>query len=418
MKKFLKILCYVLTPIMFITLTAFYQANNIPNTIFIRDGESFHSNSFISLNDINTSVSFNTKKFNYTSSKAVISANDKLDDGKQVEVSLFGLIPFKAVNVKVVPKNIQLYPGGQPVGVKLNTKGVLIIALSDIESFNGKIPCPASVAGIQIGDSILKINNNDINSSEELSKQISKSEGKGIILLINRKEEQFTKTIVPIKSSIDNKFKIGLWVRDSTAGIGTLTFYDKKSGSFAALGHPITDMDTGTILSINKGDIVRSSVGSVKKGVKGSPGELRGIFEDEGNSIGDISKNTKCGIFGKANVNLINENSQPLQIGLRNEIQKGPAQIITTIDKNGPKFYDIEIVKLLQQDEPGPKSMVIKITDKELLQKTGGIVQGMSGSPIIQNNKIIGAVTHVLVNKPDTGYGIYIEWMLKEVNLN
>lgn len=417
MKKFLKILCYILTPIMFITLTAFYQANNIPDTIFIRDGESFHSNSFVNLNDINSSVSINTKNFNYTSSKAVISTNQKLEE-KQVEVSLFGLIPFKAVDVKVVPKNIQLYPGGQPIGVKLNTKGVLVIALSDIEGFDGKIPCPASVAGIQIGDSILKINNKDINSSEELSKQISKSAGKGIILLINRKEEQFTKTIVPMKSSIDNKFKIGLWVRDSTAGIGTLTFYDKKSGLFAALGHPITDMDTGTILSINKGDIVRSSIASVKKGVKGSPGELRGIFEDDGNSIGDISKNTKCGIFGKANVKLINENSQPLQIGLRDEIQKGHAQIMTTIDKNGPKLYDIEIVKLLQQDQPGPKSMVIKVTDKELLQKTGGIVQGMSGSPIIQNNKIIGAVTHVLVNKPDTGYGIYIEWMLKEVNLN
>lgn len=417
MKKFLKILCYVLTPIMFLTLTAFYQANNVPDTLFIRDGEAPRSTSFISFSDINSFASFNIKDFSYTSSKAVINSNENLNK-QQVEVSLFGIIPYKAVSVNVIPKNIQLYPGGQPVGVKLNTKGVLIIALSDIDSFNGKTPCPASVAGIQIGDSILKINNKDINSSEELSKQISISEGKGIILLINRKEEQFTKTIIPVKSSVDNKYKIGLWVRDSTAGIGTLTFYDKKSGSFAALGHPITDMDTGTILSINKGDIVKSSIGSVKKGVKGSPGELRGIFENEGSSIGDISKNTKCGIFGKANINLINKNSKPLEIGLRDEIQKGHAQILTTIDKNEPKLYDIEIVKLLHQDEPGPKSMVIKVTDKELLLKTGGIVQGMSGSPIIQNNKIIGAVTHVLVNKPDTGYGIYIEWMLKEVNLN
>lgn len=415
MKKFFKTLCWILTPILFITLTAFYQANNIPDTIFIRDGQTLHSNSLISFNDINSSASISNKIFNF--SKAVNSSNEQNNKNK-VEVSIFGIVPYKDVSVNAVPKNIKLYPGGQPIGVKLNTKGVLVIALCDIDTISNKIPCPASEAGIQIGDSILKINNKDINNSEELSREINNSEGEGINLLITRKGEQFTKKIIPIKSSSDNKFKIGLWVRDSTAGVGTLTFYDKKSGIFAALGHPITDVDTGTLLSINKGEIVKSSIISIKKGVKGNPGELKGIFEDEDKILGDINKNTKCGIYGKANLKLINNYSKPLEIGLRGEIKKGNAQILTTIDKNGPKLYDIEILKLLNQDEPGPKSMVIKVTDPELLRITGGIVQGMSGSPIIQNNKIIGAVTHVLVNKPDTGYGIYIEWMLKEVNLN
>lgn len=415
MKKFFKTLCWILTPILFITLTAFYQANNIPDTIFIRDGQTLHSNSLISFNDINSSASISNKIFNF--SKAVNSSNEQNNKNK-VEVSIFGIVPYKDVSVNAVPKNIKLYPGGQPIGVKLNTKGVLVIALCDIDTISNKIPCPASEAGIQIGDSILKINNKNINNSEELSREINNSEGEGINLLITRKGEQFTKKIIPIKSSSDNKFKIGLWVRDSTAGVGTLTFYDKKSGIFAALGHPITDVDTGTLLSINKGEIVKSSIISIKKGVKGNPGELKGIFEDEDKILGDINKNTKCGIYGKANLKLINNYSKPLEIGLRSEIKKGNAQILTTIDKNGPKLYDIEILKLLNQDEPGPKSMVIKVTDPELLRITGGIVQGMSGSPIIQNNKIIGAVTHVLVNKPDTGYGIYIEWMLKEVNLN
>jgi stage IV sporulation protein B len=417
MKKFLKILCWIITPILFITLTAFYEANNIPDTIFLRDGEVLHSNSLFSFNEINSSGLTSFKNFNLNFSKAVNSTSNQLDK-KQIEINVFGIIPFKTVSVKTVPKNIKVYPGGQPIGVKLNTKGVLVIALCDIETTNGKIPCPASEAGILIGDSILKINNKDINNCEELSREISISEGKTLTLLINRKEEQFTKKIVPVKSISDNKYKIGLWVRDSTAGVGTLTFYDKKSGTFAALGHPITDVDTGTLLSINKGEIVKSSIVSIKRGVKGNPGELKGIFEDEDNSLGNIIKNTKCGIFGKANEKIINNFSKPLEIGLRGEIQKGHAQILTTIDSNGPKLYDIEILKLLNQDEPGPKSMVIKVTDTELLKRTGGIVQGMSGSPIIQNNKIIGAVTHVLVNKPDIGYGIYIEWMLKEVNLN
>ena len=217
--------------------------------------------------------------------------------------------------------------------------------------------------------------------------------------------------IHPIKS-VDGKNKIGLWVRDSTAGIGTVTFIDPVTGIYGALGHPITDVDTGDIIKISKGNIVSSSIVNVKRGEKGNPGELKGVFINDDINLGSVEQNTKFGIFGK--YSLENIYTEKLKIALKDEIQEGPAQIISTVDNGEPKLYDVVIEKLLQQDNPSSKSMIIKVVDEDLLKKTGGIVQGMSGSPIIQNNKIVGAVTHVLVNKPDTGYGIYIEWMLKE----
>lgn len=228
---------------------------------------------------------------------------------------------------------------------------------------------------------------------------------------VERDEKIIVKKIHPIKS-VDGKNKIGLWVRDSTAGIGTVTFIDPVTGIYGALGHPITDVDTGDIIKISKGNIVSSSIVNVKRGEKGNPGELKGVFINDDINLGSVEQNTKFGIFGK--YSLENIYTEKLKIALKDEIQEGPAQIISTVDNGEPKLYDVVIEKLLQQDNPSSKSMIIKVVDEDLLKKTGGIVQGMSGSPIIQNNKIVGAVTHVLVNKPDTGYGIYIEWMLKE----
>ena len=227
---------------------------------------------------------------------------------------------------------------------------------------------------------------------------------------------KFNKDIELVKEG--EGYKLGLWVRDSTAGIGTLTFYDEGTDTFGALGHPITDGDTNTTFTIKDGDLLSASILSVRKGEKGIPGELRGLFVNEKSSIGTIESNSSSGIFGNTNKPLVNPIfSEPMSVGFRNEVVEGPATIITTVDEEGPKEYDIEIVKLLQQDKCGPKSMIIRVTDEELLSKTGGIVQGMSGSPIIQNNKIVGAVTHVLINKPDIGYGIYIEWMLEEAGI-
>lgn len=321
------------------------------------------------------------------------------------------------VNSEQEKKDIELCAGGNSVGVRVSTEGVLAVGYSDITTGSGEVESPAQNGGIQIGDRLISVNGNKIKNSKDLSKKINESKSENVEILLERNGEEITKNINLSKNG-DGDYKIGLWVRDSTAGVGTLTFYDKESGKYGAIGHPITDSETEKILSIKKGDLLNSSIISIKKGVKGNPGELRGIFSSDKKPIGNVTGNTQCGIFGSMNKeNLKNINNKTYKVGWRDEIQPGPAQIITTIDEEGPKLYDIEIMKLAKQDSISTKSMVIKITDKRLLEKTGGVVQGMSGSPIIQNDKIIGAVTHVLVNKPEVGYGIYIEWMLKDAKI-
>ena len=321
------------------------------------------------------------------------------------------------VNSEQEKKDIELYAGGNSVGVRVSTDGVLAVGYSDLTTGEGEVESPAQNGGIQIGDRLISVNGNKIKNSKDLSKKINESKSENVEILIERNGEEITKNI-NLSKNADGDYKIGLWVRDSTAGVGTLTFYDKESGKYGAIGHPITDSETEKILSIKNGDLLNSSIISVKKGVKGNPGELRGIFSSDKKPIGNVTGNTQCGIFGSMNTeNLKNINNKTYKVGWRDEIQPGPAQIITTIDEEGPKLYDIEIVKLAKQDSISTKSMVIKITDERLLEKTGGVVQGMSGSPIIQNDKIIGAVTHVLVNKPEVGYGIYIEWMLKDAKI-
>lgn len=408
MKNRIKVLCFFLTPIILIIAGICLKINKVPDTIFIRENEALKQ-------DYIVSVVQEQKDVNVTN---VRSSNINQNLERKAKVKLFGLIPVKSVTIDKVPDEIMVYPGGQPIGIKLSMKGVLVVALSDITTDKGKVTSPSANAGIQVGDSILKINKTEIDSSEDVLREVNRSQGKKIILTIDRKGQNIKKEVIPIKSNLDDGYKIGLWIRDSTAGVGTLTFYDPKTNKFAALGHPITDMDTGTILSISKGQIVTSSIMSIKKGLRGNPGELKGIFVNEDMILGSIYKNCPCGIYGKSTTPLYNSiANKPVKIALRDEIKEGPAKILTTVDGDQPKYYDIQIVKLLQQDSPGPKSMLIKVTDPVLLQKTGGIVQGMSGSPIMQNGKLVGAVTHVLVNKPDTGYGIYVEWMIKDADL-
>ncbi|QGU95162.1 SpoIVB peptidase [Clostridium bovifaecis] len=393
------IICWSLIPMMILVTILYFKTQSIPSTIFLREGQELKSNYIIKLN-----------KNNYNLQKSKV--RDEV-----VNVSLLGVVPIKSVSVKSVPE-IYVYPGGTPVGVRLSTKGVLVVALSDVEGSKGKVMSPSAESGIQVGDIIIKVNNVFINSSEELIREINANKSKKLNIIIERNNNTLEKVVRPVKDKVDDVYKIGLWVRDSTSGVGTLTFYDSKSKMFAALGHPITDVDTGTILKVNNGEIVESSIISIRKGEKGNPGELRGIFINEEKDLGSVNKNTLCGIYGSGNERLISSKyNKPIKIALRNEIKEGPAKILTTIDGSEPKLYDIKIEKLLSQDNPGPKSMVIKVIDEELLSKTGGIVQGMSGSPIIQDNKLVGAVTHVLINRPDVGYGVYIEWMLKDADI-
>ena len=313
-------------------------------------------------------------------------------------------------------KDIEVYPGGISIGVKINNKGALVVGYSDISTHEGLSESPGKVAGIELGDIIEEVNGENIETCSDLISKVKTCRNDEMTVKILRGNSELTKKISLIKE--DNEYKIGLWVRDSTAGIGTLTFYDKDSKTFGALGHPITDGDTNVSFNIKSGTLLRSSVLSIKKGERGNPGEIKGLFINENESIGNIEKNTNSGIYGDGSVELINPNfNKAMTVAYRDEIKEGHAQIITTVEDGGAKAYDIEILKLLPQDEPGSKSMIIKIVDPVLLEKTGGIVQGMSGSPIIQNGKIIGAVTHVLINKPDVGYGIYIEWMLQDAGV-
>ena len=313
-------------------------------------------------------------------------------------------------------KDIEVYPGGISIGVKINNKGALVVGYSDISTYDGLSESPGKIAGIELGDIIEEVNGENIETCSDLISKVKSCRNDELTVKILRGNSEITKKVPLIKE--DNEYKIGLWVRDSTAGIGTLTFYDKDSKTFGALGHPITDGDTNVSFNIKSGTLLRSSVLSIKKGERGNPGEIKGLFINENESIGNIEKNTNSGIYGDGSVELINPNfNKAMTVAYRDEIKEGHAQIITTVEDGGAKAYDIEILKLLPQDEPGSKSMIIKIVDPVLLEKTGGIVQGMSGSPIIQNGKIIGAVTHVLINKPDVGYGIYIEWMLQDAGV-
>ncbi|MBU3098709.1 MULTISPECIES: SpoIVB peptidase [Clostridium] len=404
MKKRLNIFCLLITPILIIALGVCYQSQSIAVSAFAKSKQTLYFN-----NTINAKVNTNN----------VLSDHYIIEKDKKSKEDTDKMLKAKSTFV-TENQDIMVYPGGQPIGVKLNTKGVLVVALSDIDGTNGKKQSPASNAGVEIGDSIIKINNIVINHAEDIRRFVNSEKNPELTLKIQRRNGSkiFDVKVKPTIDSTDGKQKIGLWVRDSTAGVGTLTLYDSKTNKFAALGHPITDSDTGTILSINNGVIISSNIISIKKGTKGTPGELRGLFIDENKIKGQLINNTECGIFGNGTKSLINNKfNKPMKIGLKNEIKEGEAQILTTINGNEPELFKIEIQKLLQQDIPGSKSMIIKITDPRLLEKTGGIVQGMSGSPIIQNNKIVGAVTHVLINKPDVGYGIYIEWMLKDAGI-
>lgn len=311
-------------------------------------------------------------------------------------------------------KDIDVVLGGNCIGVKLSSEGVLVVGFSEVYKNEEILQSPAKEAGVEIGDIITKVDNVEIKDCKTLIDYLEDNNNNTINVEVKRENNTINKKISLVEEK-DNKYKIGLWVRDSTAGVGTLTFYHEETHRFGALGHPVTDVDTNKAFNIKDGKLLDASIISIKKGEKGSPGELKGMFIDSNKPIGTINKNTNCGIFGSVYDTIdLSDNIRKIKVGFRNEIELGKASIIATIDNEGPKEYDIEIVKLYDQDKPSAKSMIIKVTDKELLERTGGIVQGMSGSPIIQNGKLVGAVTHVLINKPDVGYGIYIDWMLKD----
>ncbi|MDR6224636.1 SpoIVB peptidase [Desmospora profundinema] len=329
---------------------------------------------------------------------------------------LFGKLPLKKVMVEVLP-DVRVIPGGQSIGVKLKSKGVLVVGHHMVQSSK---PSPGEKADIRIGDLILEMDGKRVTEAKEIGPIVDQAgkEKKGISVLLQRGNEQRRTTLIPEQDPRGGSFRIGLYVRDTAAGVGTLTFYDPKKKSYGALGHVITDVDTGKQIQVGGGKIVHSNVTSIQKGASGDPGEKRAIFFREDQVLGSIARNTPFGVFGRMEKNPDKGLYQnPVPVALAEEVKEGPAQILTVVQGQKVERYDIEIAHLIHQKFPATKGMIIKVTDPRLLNKTGGIVQGMSGSPIMQDGKLVGAVTHVFVNDPTSGYGTYIEWMLKDAGV-
>ena len=309
-----------------------------------------------------------------------------------------------------------LIPGGQSVGIKMNVKGVLVVGLEEIESSNGVVS-PGYDAGIQIGDMITAINGIEVNYAGDVSEIVDKLVKDGcreMTLDILRKNHPISFKVSPAKSYDGTGYKLGIWVKEKIAGIGTLTFYDPKTNIYAALGHGIYEHRTGTLLEASDGKLLRTQVKSIREGQKGKPGEIRGIFYGDEEPVGNVKRNTSIGVYSSGTKPQKMKLAEPMIMATQEQISVGNAHILTTIDGNKVEKFDIRITAVNHQKKPDSKGMEIEVIDKRLLENSGGIVQGMSGSPIIQNNRLAGAVTHVLVNDPTKGYGIFAEWMVNE----
>ncbi len=329
-----------------------------------------------------------------------------------VSLKLFGLFDLKNISLDVIDK-IELIPCGNPIGIYVETNGILVLGSGRITGEDGLNYEPI-VNKLKSGDYIMAVNGKRLKGKSELISEIQKCDGKDITLLVHRKNDEFTVRITPVKTAGGN-YKIGAWIRDDTQGIGTLTFIS-TDGHFGALGHGITDIDTGTLMDIKDGSIYSAEIMSIVKGKEGTPGELIGMIRQSSRyKIGDITQNTYQGIFGSINGGFDEFKGQkPLEIGLKQEVKKGRAQIRCTIEDKIENF-DIMIESVDVSNSNHSKGIIIRITDPRLLSMTGGIVQGMSGSPIIQNNKIIGAVTHVFIQDSTKGYGTFIENMVNNL---
>ena len=378
----------------------------LPSNYIIMQGENLKINTLFGINLISEeSKNLETVQTVSSINQTTVEKVGKID----FNLSLFNLFKIKDISVNVIPKT-SVVPVGEAIGMKLYTDGVLVVGMSEIE---GKRPYENT--GIQEGDRIIQINENNISNTIELMEEVNASNGKKIDIKYVHDEETMTTSMTPVKNS-DDEYKLGLWVRDAAAGVGTLTFYEPSTGMFATLGHGILDVDTSDLIAIANGELVTTNILNIQKGEKGTPGEIRGTIES-GYTIGQISKNTAFGVYGVLNTPsyLSISKEDAIEVASREEIQTGQAEIICELENGKREHYTIEIQKIFTGNNEDNKSMLIKVTDERLLEKTGGIIQGMSGAPIIQNDKFIGAVTHVLVNDPTMGYGVFADIMIKQM---
>ncbi len=340
-----------------------------------------------------------------------VSLNVEESNDYQMNVKLFGWIPFKQVDIQVVG-DMELTPVGIPVGLYVETEGLLVIGVGDFVGQDGLQHSPAKYI-LKSGDYILEYNGENVTDKDTFIKDIEKCGGTEVNLKISRNGFVQNVAIKPAKNSA-GKYKIGIWVRDNAQGVGTMTYIDSR-GRFGALGHGVTDVDTSLIMDVGEGSLYCTEIVSIQKGQAGTPGEMTGmIVYSENNVLGEIDYNGEEGIFGICNEKALEMcTEEPMLVGLKQEIKEGPAYIYCALDAGGTEYYAVEITDIHLDHDNINRGIELTVTDPALLQMTGGIVQGMSGSPIVQGGKIIGAVTHVLVNDPTKGYGIFIENMLE-----
>lgn len=388
--------------ILILLISLIYTVNitNIPENIILFENEELNLNQILGV----------VLKEGREEIVQASNTNSKIEN-KKITVSLFNLFNVKTVNVSTV-QNTKVIPLGNIIGIKLYSDGVLVIGMTEIE---GKKPYENT--GIREGDLITKVDNVQVTTTQALIECVNKSKGQNVKIQYIREGTEYIANIEPVKTK-ENKYKIGLWVRDGAMGIGTATYYEPESGKIATLGHGIVDRDTDKLITIESGTLLTSTITKIKKGEEGIPGEIRGVINDS-QKIGNINLNTEFGIYGKLEeTNRLGiDTTNVLDVALKNEIKTGKATILLMLEDGIRKEYEIEIKKTYKNNTEDNKSMLIEITDSELIEKTGGIIQGMSGAPILQNGKFIGAITHVLVNNPIQGYAVFGETMIKQMNI-
>lgn len=397
MKKLIKSLSAALTAVCGLLMTAVtVLSGQMPEQFSVVEGSCLHLDGAVSVQE---TIGSNGE----SAEVAALNAGSTYT----ANLKLFGLFPVKQVTVRVVEQEMVI-PCGTPFGIKMFTDGVLVVGMSDVDTAAGAFN-PAKSAGIKTGDVIVSIDDTTVTSTDQVAKLVEMSEGKAMTFHIRRDNIAFDVQFTPAKSVNENRWKAGLWVRDSSAGIGTLTFYRPGYNVFAGLGHAVCDVDTGETLPLATGEIVPARIYSIVRGQSGQPGELRGGFES--GTLGRLTVNGETGIYGT--LSQIPVNNDPVPVAMKQQVKTGDAQVLTTLDGVTPQLYDIRIDQVHYNDSSPTRNMVIEITDPELLEQAGGIVQGMSGSPILQDGRLVGAVTHVFVNDPTKGFAIFAENMLK-----
>ena len=401
-----KIISFILIPFLIVSLIYISDIENIPNSFIVFNNEELNIKTLFGMKIENSNISSKSNTL-----QTVMKNIEDDNSVKKIKLKLFGVtVKEISVNTMEEPEVVVL---GNVIGMKLYTKGVLVVGMSEIYGQDSVSYKPYENTGIQEGDTIIEVNNNAICSTDELINCINESKGKTIKLTYVHNEEKKEVSITPVETDI-NSYKIGLWVRDTAAGVGTATFYDKTSNKIAALGHGILDADTEELIDVSTGELTTVDIVSVIKGESGNAGKIQGVIEKQ-TEIGKIIKNTSFGVFARTTNYSIIDYKKTMKIALRNEIKIGEATLLCSLDSNEIKEYKVQIEKIYVDNNVNNKSMLIKINDKELIDKTGGIIQGMSGSPIIQNNKLIGALTHVLVQEPTKGYAIFADLMVKQM---